>query len=1136
MGVSKMENKNTRGIGKIMVGITIMFFSLFFSLLVDSNRIEAAGVHQLSECSNRTLVVGSCSGSSGSFVSIKIPYSSYKTEDTLKKVNNTIFLSDHTFAVNGAVDGDIEVYIKRKGMYDEIDENRHVALFKEGKQDYNLTNDSVRIYSSSYFEEINKTINFNDSDLGDGVYYLIYWNEYANNEVMYKLSVDLTPPTVSFSPHYNSTFKKSHIVTVTVNDNIGVDHNYLKYAWSTSSTFPTSLTSSSLTKNTDTKGTRSITTPTGISGVYYLHIEARDSNGNKTRSSTGVFYLDNDKPTITSISLRDAQTGMNYSQGTWTNHNVKVEFYCSDSKSGMKKCDLYNGSTLLKSFTSGGYHILTSDINSSSIRIKMEDNAGNVSYSSYMTIKIDKTKPTASLTLFYEDYGGSYYDGEWTNRDVYAHYVCSSNMSNIKYCGIYYKDPDGLFYELWGYNDIDRLEGAFGYTFKNNINSDYIFVAAEDYAGNVTFSEHKTIRIDKTKPTASLTLFYEDYGGSYYDGEWTNRDVYAHYVCSSNMSNIKYCGIYYKDPDGLFYELWGYNDIDRLEGAFGYTFKNNINSDYIFVAAEDYAGNVTFSEHKTIRIDKTAPTAELNLKYSNSNGNSYDGTWTNHNVKVEFSCSDSKSGMKMCDLYNDNTLLQSLTSGGLYIFTSEINSDRIFVKAEDMAGNETTSEYKIIRIDKTIKRVQFDTSVTDGLTFGINGLGPNRAPLDLVTISINGNPVKLWSTAYPGANSMEIMKFDYYGVYNIEITTKDKAGNKGTYKHQVTYENPNSMVDEIEVSYGPGGNRSHLSPIISEGMSVVIIRNDGENNSKIKRPSANSLYSGFFGDSALGGANIQNIGYSINDGENEFLSHLTDDIRIPPIDVDSPSCVNDEDYLTCAKIDILTLFIEYTIDGDANTPHMTSTLKSQQTITLISLDVRPVDVSAGSGTQSMNLNVGQVYEVEPLSFDSQIGNEIVSIDETIEFNGEVVDSIDTNKIGTYTITTIATDSEGFKSLPVVRTIVIKDSIPPTISLIGEQTITIKKGQTYVDEGSLAIDNVDGEITVYGSGEVNYNKAGTYEITYQYIDSNGNVSEVLTRTIIVKPDYAKYVILALSSITVLGIAFILIKKFNVKTSY
>ena len=177
-----------------------------------------------------------------------------------------------------------------------------------------------------------------------------------------------------------------------------------------------------------------------------------------------------------------------------------------------------------------------------------------------------------------------------------------------------------------------------------------------------------------------------------------------------------------------------------------------------------------------------------------------------------------------------------------------------------------------------------------------------------------------------------------------------------------------------------------------------------------------------------------------------------------------------------------------------------------------------------------------MYEVEPLSFDSQIGNEIVSIDETIEFNGEVVDSIDTNKIGTYTITTIATDSEGFKSLPVVRTIVIKDSIPPTISLIGEQTITIKKGQTYVDEGSLAIDNVDGEITVYGSGEVNYNKAGTYEITYQYIDSNGNVSEVVTRTIIVKPDYAKYVILALSSITVLGIAFILIKKFNVKTSY
>ena len=48
------------------------------------------------------------------------------------------------------------------------------------------------------------------------------------------------------------------------------------------------------------------------------------------------------------------------------------------------------------------------------------------------------------------------------------------------------------------------------------------------------------------------------------------------------MSNIKYCDIY----DGEF-DLWG-NYVDSFADEFGFTFKDNINSDRVFVRARTW--------------------------------------------------------------------------------------------------------------------------------------------------------------------------------------------------------------------------------------------------------------------------------------------------------------------------------------------------------------------------------------------------------------------------------------------------------------------------------------------------------------------------------------------------------------------
>ena len=165
---------------------------------------------------------------------------------------------------------------------------------------------------------------------------------------------------------------------------------------------------------------------------------------------------------------------------------------------------------------------------------------------------------------------------------------------------------DGAF-DLKG-NQVNSYIEEFGYEFKNNINSNNIFVRAEDVDGNVFISEYKTIKIDKTKPTAEIYLKYNDSEGRRYDGEWTSSNVYAWYICSSGLSKLNSCDLY----DGDF-DLDG-NLLNYQIGEFGYTFTSEIDTDNIYVRAEDYAGNVTFSEYKGVKIDRTAPTSELYLK------------------------------------------------------------------------------------------------------------------------------------------------------------------------------------------------------------------------------------------------------------------------------------------------------------------------------------------------------------------------------------------------------------------------------------------------------------------------------------------------------------------------------------------
>ncbi len=152
-----------------------------------------------------------------------------------------------------------------------------------------------------------------------------------------------------------------------------------------------------------------------------------------------------------------------------------------------------------------------------------------------------------------------------------------------------------------------------------------------------------------------------------------------------------------------------------------------------------------------------------------------------------------------------------------------------------------------------------------------------------------------------------------------------------------------------------------------------------------------------------------------------------------------------------------------------------------------------------AGQANVTVNKGDQYvEAGATATDNKDGVVVVKI------NGIV----DTNKVGTYTITYTATDKAGNQS-SLTRIVRVKqvsapvvDTTPPVITLNGIAQINLTKGDTYSEAGATAMDNKDGVLPVTTTGGVDTSKIGTYTITYTAVDKANNAA-TKTRTIIVQ---------------------------------
>ena len=157
----------------------------------------------------------------------------------------------------------------------------------------------------------------------------------------------------------------------------------------------------------------------------------------------------------------------------------------------------------------------------------------------------------------------------------------------------------------------------------------------------------------------------------------------------------------------------------------------------------------------------------------------------------------------------------------------------------------------------------------------------------------------------------------------------------------------------------------------------------------------------------------------------------------------------------------------------------------------------PVTTLVGSST--IQTEIGSVYtDLGATATDN--------LDGDITANIVSVSTVNTNMLGTYSVTYNVSDAVGNKAQIVTRTVEVVDTTKPTITLLGSATVNVKIGGAYTERGATATDNVDGEIgsNILIQSNVNTNATGTYAVTYNVSDRSGNAADTVTRIVNVNP--------------------------------
>jgi len=545
----------------------------------------------------------------------------------------------------------------------------------------------------------------------------------------------------------------------------------------------------------------------------------------------------------------------------------------------------------------------------------------------------------------------------------------------------------------------------------------------------------------------------------------------------------------------------------------GDTVNTSINGQYqLIYNVNDSAGNAAVPVTRTVTVSDTgAPIITLN---------------GNNVMTVEQGSTFTDPGASATDTVDDNAILTNNIGVTGTVNTATLGNYTLSYNVSDSSGNAA------ITVTRTVQVVTAADTIPPVITLNGNSsitIEQFTTYTDLgatATDNIDNN-----STVTANIQTSGIVNTGAIGNYTVSYNVSDAAGNAAT-----------ALQRTVQVTVAPDTTPPFITLIGNNTLSVVQNSsftdpgvNATDNMDNNATTTANVVATSNVNTTTLGSYSIS---YNVSDLAGNAATTVSRTVNViatadttPPVITligsnniileqnttytePGANATDNVDNNTAITNNILysgsvntAVIANYTLSYDV----FDAAGNAAPTVTRIIQVIAPADTTPPmitlQGSNPVNLFIGDTYNDPGYSATDNIDGIITG---SVLLNSS---AINTNAVGSYSVTYNVSDNAGNAAIMVTRTVNVStapDTTPPTISLLGNNPFESTIGIIYNDPGVSATDNVDGNISanvVLDSSAVNINAIGSYSVTYNVSDQAGNPAATVTRSvnIIAAPD-------------------------------
>jgi hypothetical protein len=478
------------------------------------------------------------------------------------------------------------------------------------------------------------TSSFSISSEGTNIVEFYSVDKAGNNESIKSVSIkiDRNPPTGQVSINNNAQYTSSRIVTLTTSaqDGQGSGVAQMRFrnqgdSWSSWINYTTSPTSWPL-QNGD--------------GNKRVYAQFKDEAGSTSPETYDEIILDTRAPT-TSASL----------SGTFGENN----WFTSSATISLESTDNYSVNYTNWRINNGPWNPYTSSLSISAegtniFEFYSVDKAGNEETTQSVSVKIDKTAPTASVLI---NNGDTY--SSTTLVILSLNYSdAASGVSKVRYSN------DGIWdTEAWENPAINKY-----WNLTSGDGKKTVYYQTKDYAGKLSPVVSDEIILDTEPPSASILI---NNGDGYTNS--TSVILYLHYSDNQGIDLVRYSN------DGVSYTPW-----ERPSETRQWTLLSGDGIKTVYAQFRDWAGLNSNFVSDTIILDTIPPTGSIEINDGAS-------STTSTSVTITPNATDA-NGVAQMRLSNEggNWSDWEEVTTKTWNLTSELGTKTVFAQFKDNTG------------------------------------------------------------------------------------------------------------------------------------------------------------------------------------------------------------------------------------------------------------------------------------------------------------------------------------------------------------------------------------------------------------------------------------------------------------------